>query len=48
MATTSTKPTIFSTIIIPAQAVQINARGEQDRAGLKENDSCPLSHSNFF
>ena len=31
----------------PAQSVQINARGEQDRAGLKENDSC-LSHTVFF
>lgn len=27
----------------PAQSVQINARGEQDRAGLKENDPC-LNH----
>lgn len=31
----------------PAQTVQINARGEQDRAGLRDNDPC-VSHSVFF
>ena len=31
----------------PAQAVQINARGEQDRAGYNENNPC-LQHVIFF